>query len=743
MTTPEPSQEIEQLRSEIRAHDRCYYVEAEPTISDREYDRLLENLKQLETEHPELVTPDSPTQRVGGEPIEGFRKAAHAVPMLSIDNTYDEKQLRKWAQRCFEGLDGTYLGFDEKLHDLDEQESVLKGRRDAEAKQIRKNLKLAREELQKNRIATLDLAAKAGFPIDGGYLLEPKIDGIAANLRYEAGVLTLALTRGDGRTGDDVTANIRAIRSIPLRLVAHPSKPFPEVLEVRGEVVMPMPEFQKLNKAMVAEGKEKFVNPRNATAGTMKQLDAAVVASRNLQFFAHGRGEISGEGFGSHDDFLKTLALWGIPTNPLTQHCESIAEAWDFIKDFGSRRTDLDYGVDGVVIKIDRPDLQNRLGNSTRYPHWCIAYKYPAEQVATRLLKVDWQVGKTGRLTPRATMEPVFVAGTTVQHATLHNLGEIRRKDIRLGDTVIIEKAGEIIPQVVEVDLSKRSNKAQPLKPPEACPDCSGAIEREEDGSGKETGRYCVNPECPAQLAERLIHFAARGQMDIEGMGEKIVLQLADAGLLNSFGDVFALHNQREALLNLERMGDKKVDNLLAGIEAAKSRGLDRVLVGLGIRHVGSTVARVLAKHYGSLDALLAASQEDIQSFKVGEKESGIGKEIAASLYGFLHSDTGRHVIAELRDARVTLDMPAAEEAPANQIFSGKTLVVTGKLEKYTRDEIHELVARHGGRASSSISKSTTYLVAGEKAGSKLAKAEQLGVQVLSEGEFEELVREL
>jgi len=350
-------------------------------------------------------------------------------------------------------------------------------------------------------------------------------------------------------------------------------------------------------------------------------------------------------------------------------------------------------------------------------------------------------VGKTGKLTPRATMEPVFVAGTTVQHATLHNLGEIRRKDIRLGDAVVIEQAGEIIPQVVEVDLTKRAKETPPLEPPEACPDCGGAIEREEDGTGKETARYCVNPECPAQLRERLIHFAARGQMDIDGMGEKVVLQLADAGLLHSFGDVFALRDHRESLLKLERMGEKKVDNLLAGIEAAKSRGLDRVLCGLGIRHVGSTVARVLAKHYGSIDALLAASEEDLQSFKIGEKESGIGKEIAASLTRFLHSDAGQHVLADLRDAQVTLELPDAEEAPANPIFAGKTLVVTGKLEKYTRDEIHELVARHGGQTSSRVSKNTAYLVAGEKAGSKLAKAEQLGVQVLSEAKFEELVR--
>jgi len=742
MAKPTPQQEIDQLRAEIRAHDRRYYVEAAPTISDLAYDRKLEQLKQLEAAHPDLVTPESPTQRVGGEPIEGFRKVDHAAPMLSIDNTYDEKNLRKWAQRCFRGLDATYLEFDEKFRDLDEQEKSLKGQRGTEATQSRKNLKAARKELQKNRDEALDKSGKEGFKIDGGYLLEPKIDGIAASLRYEAGLLVLALTRGDGLTGDDVTANIRAIRSIPLRLVAHPSKPLPEVLEVRGEVVMPMPEFQKLNQAMSAEGNETFVNPRNATAGTMKQLDPAVVAGRNLQFFAHGRGEISGELFDSHDEFLKTLAMWGIPTNPLAEHCNSISEAWDYIEKFSTRRETLDYGVDGVVIKIDRPDLQNRLGNSTRYPHWCIAYKYPAEQVVTRLLKVDWQVGKTGKLTPRATMEPVFVAGTTVQHATLHNLGEIRRKDIRLGDTVVIEKAGEIIPQVVKVDLTKRDRNAQPLEPPQSCPDCGGEVQSEFDSNGKETARYCVNPECPAQLRERLIHFAARGQMDIDGMGEKVVLQLADAGLLNSFGEVFSLHDKREEMLKLERMGEKKVDNLLAGIEAAKRRGLDRVLCGLGIRHVGNTVARILARHYGSIDALLAASEADIQSFRVDDKESGIGKEIAASLTSFLHSEAGRHVFAELRDSAVVLDMPQAEETSTNQIFAGKAFVVTGKLEKYTRDEIHELVARHGGRASSSVSKNTDYLVAGEKAGSKLAKAEKLGVKVLSEIDFEELLNE-
>lgn len=685
--------EIEKLREEIREHDRKYYVNAQPSISDQEYDRLLDRLKQLESEHPESITPDSPTQRVGGAPIDGFTTVTHARPMLSIDNTYDVENLYKWARRCCEAL--------------------------------------GQDEIE---------AGDDQCVIPGGYLVEPKIDGVAINLRYEKGLLALASTRGDGAQGDDVTQNVKTIRSVPLRLKATGAPPVPDVLEVRGEIFMPAAEFERINAAFADAGEQTFANPRNATAGTLKQLNSAAVAQRRLECIAHGQGEVSTDEFASQTEFSAALAKWGVPTNPLATTCNTIGEVWKKIEEFATTRADLPYGVDGVVVKVDRYDLREQLGTTSRFPRWCIAYKYPAEQAVTKLLAVDWQVGKTGKLTPRAKMEPVFVAGTTVQHATLHNLGEIHRKDIRVGDTVIIEKAGEIIPQVVRVDLKQRPDNLSPIDPPEACPECEGEVESEHDDSGKETARHCMNPECPAQLRERLIHFSARGQMDIDGLGEKIVVQLADAGLLNSFGDVFELHKERDKILELERMGAKKVDNLLAGIEAAKSRGLDRVLSGLGIRHVGSTVSKILAKHYRSIDAMQSATEEDIRTFKVGGEESGIGPEIAASLFHFLQSEAGKMVIDELRSAGVVLELPKAEIDATEQVFAGKTFVVTGKLETYTRDEIHALVEQLGGKASSSVSKNTDYLVAGEKAGSKLAKAEQLGVAVLSEAEFEQLV---
>ncbi|NOZ41471.1 MAG: NAD-dependent DNA ligase LigA [Planctomycetes bacterium] len=740
MTFTNPQQEIEQLREEIRGHDRRYYVDAAPTITDQEYDQKLDRLKQLEAEHPGLLTADSPTQRVGGEPLEGFRTVAHARPMLSIDNTYDVENLSKWAQRCYEALDPQLAEIEAELAAIDQREESIKGKRDKASQAIRKQGKEQRKTLEEKKLRLRAAAAETGYAIDGGYLAEPKIDGVAINLRYENGLLVLATTRGDGARGDDVTQNVRTIRSIPLRLAATETLPAPEVLEVRGEIFMPHAEFRRINDAFRDAGEEPFANPRNATAGTLKQLDPTAVAERRLQFLAHGQGEVAGAQFETHTQFLDSLATWGVPASPLAKLCKSIQDVWERIEKFDSQRDQLSYEVDGVVIKLDRYDQREQLGTTSRFPRWCIAYKYPAEQAVTKLLQVDWQVGKTGKLTPRATMEPVFVAGTTVQHATLHNYGEILRKDIRIGDTVIIEKAGEIIPQVVRVDLEKRPANLPPIEPPEKCPDCGGEVESEHDDAGKETARYCMNPECPAQLRERLIHFAARGQMDIDGMGEKIVLQLADAGLLNSFGDIFELHSKRAQLLELDRMGEKKADNLLAGIEAAKTRGLDRVLCGLGIRHIGSTVARILAKHYGSIESLQAATREEIQTFQTDGQESGIGPEIAASIHHFLHSEAGQHVIEELQSANVTLAVSQPTEPNTPQIFAGKTFVVTGKLEKYTRDEIHTLVEQHGGKASSSVSKKTDYLVAGEKAGSKLAKAEQLGVTVLSETAFEELL---
>lgn len=735
-------QEIEQLRDEIRAHDRRYYVEAAPTIADQEYDRLLERLRVLEHLNPELISPDSPTQRVGGEPLSEFRTVVHARPMFSIDNTYQLEDVRKWGRRCFEALDPRVAEINDAIQAIKNEEQSLKGQRSATASARRKELEQERIDLDHELEQVYQAADEQGYPLSGGYFVEPKVDGVAVNLRYEEGQLALAATRGDGQQGDDITQNIRTVRAVPIALENAASLRVPFVLEVRGEVYMPAAEFQRLNQASISAGEGPFANPRNATAGTLKLLDSKIVAQRKLEIFAHGRGEISDDQFTTHTDFLDALDLWNIPTNPLGQSFDSIDEVWRYIADFDARRATLPYGVDGVVVRVNQFDLQDKLGHTSRFPRWCIAYKYAAEKAITRLLRIDWQVGKTGKLTPRAIMEPVFVAGTTVQHASLHNYGEILRKDIRVGDEVVIEKAGEIIPQVVRAVLDKRPANLQPVVAPDRCPECVGEIDIEHDATGKETARHCINPECPAQLRERLIHFAGRGQMDIDGMGEKVVIQLVDAGLIATFADLYALHQQRDAVLALERMGAKKADNLFAGIEASKQRGLARVLGSLGIHHVGTTVARVIAEHYGSIDALLAASQDDIQSFKVNGHESGIGAEIASSLYSFLHSESGRNVIDELRAAGVKLDMPRrADSSGTSSAIAGKTFVVTGTLKNYGREEIEELIVQHGGRATGSVSKNTDYVVAGDKAGSKLDKAQQLGIRVLTEEEFDALLQ--
>jgi DNA ligase (NAD+) len=757
------AKQIADLRAKIREHDRRYYVDAAPTISDREYDELLAELRDLESKHPEHITPDSPTQRVGGEPIEGFRTVRHARPMFSIDNTYDAADLRKWAARAFESTDPAMLAINAEL------EAARKGGSKAEE---------TRRSLREKHEAALAAADSAGFPIAGGYVADPKVDGVAISLRYERGQLVLAVTRGDGQRGDDVTQNVRTIRAVPLSLHDSKKHPIPNVVEVRGEIYMPTVEFERMNKAVVAAGDEAFANPRNATAGTLKQLDSKVVAGRGLRIVAHGRGEIFGDPFETHSEFLAALAAWGVPTNPLTKKCETIDAVWKFIEDFAAERSELAYQIDGVVVRVDRVELQEELGYTSKFPRWCIAYKYAAEQAVTKLISVDWQVGKSGKLTPRANMEPVFVAGTTVQHASMHNLGEVRRKDIRVGDTVVIEKAGEIIPQVISVVTEKRPRGLKPMSPPQKCPECGGEIEIEYDqrrvheveshaskvereaaraakesrkpekipepeplSEADESGRYCINPECPAQFRERIIHFAGRGQMDIDGMGEKVVYQLADAGLLNSFGDIFSLHKNRDAVLELERMGEKKADNLFAGIEAAKSRGLVRVLAGLGIHHIGATAARIVSDHFGSIDALVDAPLDKISVLKEDGALAGIGDEIANSLHTFLHSREGQRVIRELREAGVKLDVEkTTSTGSAGNALAGKTLVVTGTLHKYKREEIESLIVQHGGHAASSVSKKTDFLVAGEKAGSKLDKANSLGVRVISEAEFDELI---
>ena len=668
---------IDELRRELHRHNRLYYVEARPEISDGEFDRLLRELRELEAQRPELADPNSPTARVGGEPIDAFRAVEHARRMYSIENGYSREDLITWHQRCVKALGGASVAC----------------------------------------------------------VCEPKIDGVAVSLRYEAGRLVLAATRGDGARGDDITANVRTVPSVPLRLEG---EGVPEVLEVRGELVIPTKAFARVNAEREAAGEEPFVNPRNATAGTLKQLDPKVTARRGLVFTAHGRGEVRPDGFGGYFEFLGAIRAWGLPVGAQTERFEDVAQAWEFIERLGLERHALPFGVDGVVVKVDSLAQQEELGYTSKTPRWCLAHKYAAEQAVTRLRQVEWLVGKNGRITPRAVMEPVFLAGTTVQHASVHNVGQVARLGLHEGDAVVIEKAGEIIPQIVRVESQSRPAGATPVTAPLRCPVCGAEVEVETgDGVRKaaagvdaleETGRYCPNPRCPAQVRERLKFFAARGQMDIEGLGDKTVDQLADAGLLQSFEDVYRLGEHREALVNLDRMGEKKVDALLAGVEASKARGLARVLAGLGVRHVGTSTSAKVAQRFPSLEALLAATVEDLA------QTSDVGEVTAASLHGFLHSETGRGVLAALQGAGVELTQrtAAAPAAGANP-FAGKTVVLTGTLERFERAGLAEKLTAMGARVSSSVSKKTDLVIAGTSAGSKLDKARELGVTVWDE----------
>ncbi len=716
---PSPAQHIDELRREIERHNRLYYLQAQPVISDQEYDKLLAELQRLEAAHPELASPDSPTQRVGGDLIEGFDAVTHAVPMLSIDNTYSAGELHAWHQRVLRGLAETATTTEVPAPGSDATDS---------ASGLFSGL--------------TDDATRPTPPTDTPtYLVEPKIDGVAISLRYERGRLTLAATRGDGRRGDDITTNARTIRSIPLKL-DESQAPAPEVLEVRGEVFMPTAEFVRINAQREQAGDDLFANPRNATAGTLKMLDSKIVAQRRLRFIAHGRGEVlPADLFPGHHTFLMAIRGWGIPINE-PRVCKTIDEVWNTIEAFEKERATLPYGVDGAVVKVDAYDQQARLGRTAKSPRWCIAYKYAAEQAATRLNAITWQVGKGGTLTPVAELSPVSLAGTTVKRATLHNIDEIRRKDIRVGDTVLIEKAGEVIPQVVQVVPEQRPNEAVETQPPAACPSCDGPVSREEG----EAALRCANPECPAQLRERLIWFAARNQMDIDGLGEKSVHQLADAGLLASFGDVYHLTEHRLELLALERMGETKVNNLLSGIEESKARGLARVLAGLGIRHVGSRVSQMLAEGYGEIDALMTANADDIDlKLATGDldikrqamiRESYEPGEIAKSVRAFFDSEAGRHVIEELRAAGVDMTAPRAElktPPPADSPFNGKTIVITGSLAGHQRKELAQRLEALGAKVTDSVSKKTDLLIVGENAGSKLDKARQLEVEIWDE----------
>jgi len=659
---------IEWLRDEIRRHDRLYYVLNSPEISDRDYDRLFAELKELENSHPELITPDSPTQRVSGEPLEGFGTVYHSVAMLSIDNTYDADELRAFDERVAKGLGG----------------------RDYE------------------------------------YVVELKIDGLAISLRYEGGVLVRAATRGDGTRGDDVSANIRTIRAIPLRLAG--GSEVPDILEVRGEVYMPKTAFAALNRQRAGQGEPEFANPRNAAAGSLKLLDARITATRKLSFFAYSVGEVSRRPAEGHYEVLQKLREMGLPVNPNTTKAGDIEEVIGICLAWESKKAQLDYQIDGMVIKVNSLDQHDILGSTGRAPRWCISYKFAAEQAETVVESIAVQVGKTGTLTPVANLKPVELAGTTVKRATLHNFDEVRRLDVRQGDTVIIEKAGEIIPQVVKVLMEKRPASAKPLTIPTECPECGGKVKKDENG----VYIRCVNDNCTARLKQRLQYFVGRGQMDIENLGPALIEQLVDKGLVGDFADLYKLRFDQVA--QLERMADKSAANVIESIEKSKTQDLWRFIAALGIRNVGGQSAEILAEEFGSLENLMDADEARLEAI------DQIGPVMAKSIYDYLHDEANRDVISRMLAAGVRPRAPAKKKG---NVLAGKTIVVTGTLENFTRQRIQQVIKDNGGKTSSNVSSRTDLVLAGANAGSKLDKARQLGIRIIDEAEFVAMIESI
>ncbi len=657
--------QIERLREEIRGHDYLYYVLNQPKISDRQYDELFAKLKKLEEANPQFITADSPTQRVSERPLEGFTNVRHAVPMLSMDNTYSADELK---------------AFDERV--------------------------------------TKQLGSE-----DYDYVVELKIDGVAISLRYEDGVLVTAATRGDGRVGDDVTANVRTIKAVPLTLLGRDT--IPAVLEARGEVYMPTSAFIELNRLRAEAGEPAFANPRNAAAGSLKLLDSRITAARNLSFFAYATGEISKPSVDNHYQTLDRFKKLGLPVNPNIQKAKDIEEVIKICLGWSEKRFTLDYQIDGMVIKVNRFEQRDTLGATGRAPRWCISYKFAAEQAETIVESIDVQVGKSGILTPVANLTPVQLSGTTVKRASLHNFDELNRLGVRCGDTVVIEKAGEIIPQVVEVKKELRPAGTKPFKAPQKCPNCGSAVAKDEDG----VYIRCLNPDCLGQLKERLKYFAGRGQMDIENLGTALIEQLVEAGLVKNFADLYKL--QKPELIELERMAEKSADNVIEAIKASKTRPLWRFVTALGIRHIGAQSAQILAEYFGSLEALMSAGQQELAEI------DQIGPTMAESVYEYFRDTRNQAVIKELLAAGVAPRQPRARRSDK---LAGKTIVVTGSLENFTRQQIEQAIRQAGAKPSGSVSKKTDYVLAGENPGSKLDKARELGVEVINEKEFLELL---
>ena len=654
---------IEQLRSEIRKHDYLYYVQNQPKISDRQYDKLFAELKNLEQANSQFITPDSPTQRVSERPLEGFRSVRHFVPMLSMDNTYNAEELRAFDERVRKQLGGA----------------------------------------------------------DYDYVVELKIDGLAISLRYEAGVLVTAATRGDGEVGDDVTANVRTIKAVPLVLMGDVK--IPDVLEVRGEVYMPTAAFVELNKLRVEAGEPAFANPRNAAAGSLKLLDAKITATRNLSFFAYATGELSEPLSANHYQALQKLKKLGLPVNPDIQRAKDIDGVINICLDWTEKQPKLNYHIDGMVIKVNRFDQRDILGATGRAPRWCISYKFPAERAETTVESIDVQVGKSGILTPVANLTPVQLSGTTVKRASLHNFDELNRLNVGVGDTVVIEKAGEIIPQVIEVKT--KAAISVPFEIPAQCPSCGSAVSRDEEG----VYIRCQNPDCLGQLKERLKYFAGRGQMDIEHLGEALIEQLIEAGLVRNFADLYKLRESQ--LIELERMAEKSAGNVIEAIEKSKKRPLWRLLAALGIHHIGGQSAQILAEHFGSLKALMAADEETLKAI------DQIGPTMAESVYEYFRNSKNQAVIKQLLGAGVRPKQPKTKRTDK---LAGKTIVVTGTLENFSRQEAEQAIRQAGGKASSAVSKKTDFVLAGREAGSKLNKAQKLGVKVINEKQFLDMI---
>ena len=662
-----PTQRIAELREALNYHNYCYYVLDAPEITDQEYDRLFRELEELEGANPHLITSDSPTQRVGAAPLDSFKTVKHTLPMLSLGNAFSEEEV---------------VEFDKRVKRL------------------------------------------LGADVDITYVAEPKLDGLAVELVFENGMFTIGSTRGDGAVGEDVTQNLRTVKSIPLRLMGN-KEAIPPRLEVRGEVFIGVKEFQELNDQREEEGEARFANPRNAAAGSLRQLNSSITAQRPLDIFFYGLGVVEGRTFSSQWELLETLPAWGFKVNSLIRQCRTIKDVIDYYRSIEAKREELAYEIDGVVIKVDEFALQEELGTVSRSPRWAIAFKFPARQEKTTIFDIIAQVGRTGAITPVAIMEPVSISGVTVSRATLHNQDEIDRKDVRIGDTVVVQRAGDVIPEVVSVVKEERTGGEVPYALPVTCPVCGSQVVRLEN----EVAARCVNRSCPAQVKQSIKHFVSKRAMDIDGLGSKLTEKLVEEGLIRDVADLYCL--SVDELMPLERMGEKLAANIVTAIQSSKDRPLNRVVFALGIRHVGEHLAAVLAEHFPDYHDLLKASEDDLITI------DEIGPEVARSIVSFFSEPSNQVLIERLRNFGVTMSADTSAKGTALQ---GKTFVFTGALGLFTRNEAKERVETLGGKVTSTVSKKTDYVVAGADPGSKYEKARTLGVTILTETEFQELI---